>query len=79
MGEEKGWCDEVKRERNLKYPHGATYRHHFAKTGKNNFQVIVVSDGVQFAHKQHIFRGFHICVGQVTHLDHTKVTNPART
>lgn len=39
-----------------------------AKTGKDDFQVLVGGDGVQFADKENVLRRPHICIGEISHL-----------
>lgn len=39
------------------------------KARKDDFQVLVCSHWVEFAHKQHVFWRLHICIREVTHLE----------
>lgn len=41
------------------------------KARKDDLQVFVCGDGVEFAHEQNVFWRFHVCIGEVAHLRRT--------
>jgi hypothetical protein len=42
------------------------YFHCRIESTEDEFQIFVLSDGVELANKQHIFGGFNVGVGQIT-------------
>ena len=48
----------------------------FAEASKNNLEVFVPSHGIELADEEDVLRWCHVCIGKITHLQHTSGNKP---